>query len=120
MSEVRIAKGRMLVSSPRLKTGLDDIVHGLTRWGSWWVLAVNDRAILAHHQYGGDRTGLVFAAIFVQSSSDYLPFLGAGLIMWGLLSSRIVQHRSFRQRSSCAPIQGHAQWCCTGPFCAIC
>lgn len=61
MSEVRIAsaKGRMLVSSPRLKTGLDDIVHGLTRWGSWWVLAVND----LQQRYGRSRIGQFWLTI---------------------------------------------------------
>lgn len=55
MSEVRIAsaKGGMLVSSPRLKAGLDGIVDGLTQWRSWWVLAVND----LRQRYGRSRIG---------------------------------------------------------------
>lgn len=85
----------------RLAAALVDLGHGLLEWPTWWVLANNDirqryrRSALGQFwvtiAMGASIAGmgLVFSVILNQPIDDYLPFLGAGMVIWGLISSLV-------------------------------
>ena len=82
----------------RLQAACDDLVQGLRQWRIWWVLAFLEIRQRYRRSLVGQfwvtlsmaatiaGIGIVFGAIFNQPLSDYLPFLGVGIIVWGLLS----------------------------------
>lgn len=85
----------------RLAAALADLVLGLKQWRTWWVLAFHDirqryrRSTLGQFwltlsmaaMIGG--IGLVYTLIFNQRVGVYVPYLGVGLIVWGLLASLV-------------------------------
>lgn len=85
----------------RLAATLADLAFGLKQWRTWWVLAFNDirqryrRSTLGQFwltlsmaaMIGG--IGLVYTLIFDQKVGVYVPYLGIGLIVWGLLASLV-------------------------------
>jgi ABC-type polysaccharide/polyol phosphate export permease len=90
-----------LRSPSRFKAALLDLGNGLLEWPTWWVLAQNDirqryrRSALGQFwvtiAMGATIAGmgLIFSVILNQAVDDYIPFLGAGLIIWGLVSSLV-------------------------------
>jgi ABC-type polysaccharide/polyol phosphate export permease len=85
-----------------LHLALSDIVSGLTRWRTWWVLALNEIRQRYRRSKIGQLwltlsmaaniagIGIVFSVVFNQPIRSYLPFLGIGLIIWGLLSALVL------------------------------
>ena len=85
----------------RLAAALTDLVLGLKQWRTWWVLAFHDirqryrRSTLGQFwltlsmaaMIGG--IGLIYTLIFNQRAGVYVPYLGMGLIVWGLLASLV-------------------------------
>ena len=80
---------------------VQDILSGLAEWRSWGLLSVNDlrqryrrssigqfwiTIAIAANIFG---MGLVFSVVFKQPVAAYMPFLGAGLIVWSLLSALV-------------------------------
>lgn len=81
--------------------GLADVVGGFGSWRMWWMLAKNDVV----RRYRRSRLGQfwltlsmavmifgmggVYATLFNQSIGNYLPHLGTGLVLWGLISTTI-------------------------------
>ena len=82
----------------RAQTAYDDLVQGLLQWRIWWVLSFLEIRQRYRRSLVGQfwvtlsmvativGIGVVFGAIFNQPLSDYLPFLGVGIIVWGLLA----------------------------------
>lgn len=84
-----------------IATGATDVLGGLGSWRMWWMLAKNDVV----RRYRRSRLGQlwltlsmtvmifgmggVYASLFGASFADYLPHLGTGLVLWGLISSTI-------------------------------
>ena len=84
-----------------IATGATDVLGGFGSWRMWWMLAKNDVV----RRYRRSRLGQlwltlsmgvmifgmggVYAALFGTSLADYLPHLGTGLVLWGLISSTI-------------------------------
>ena len=85
----------------QVRAALSDLVLGLVQWRVWWVLAFNDirqrynRSALGQFWLTISMAvtiagmGIVFGLIFNQTLDSYIPFLGIGLVIWGLLSGLI-------------------------------
>jgi ABC-type polysaccharide/polyol phosphate export permease len=85
----------------RLTAALGDIIEGVVQWRRVWVLSWNE----VQQRYRRSRLGqlwitlsmalticgigTVFAGLLSQPFSEYIPFLGAGLIAWTYLSINI-------------------------------
>ncbi|SFI90324.1 lipopolysaccharide transport system permease protein [Bosea sp. OK403] len=83
--------------------GAADVLGGVESWRMWWMLAKND----VIRRYRRSRIGqlwltlsmaamifgmgAVYASLFGTSMSAYLPHLGTGLVLWGLISSTIIE-----------------------------
>jgi len=83
--------------------GAADVLGGIGAWRMWWMLARND----VIRRYRRSRIGqfwltlsmaamifgmgAVYASLFGTSMADYLPHLGTGLVLWGLISSIIIE-----------------------------
>lgn len=81
--------------------GVADVVGGFGAWRMWWMLAKND----VIRRYRRSRVGQlwltlsmavmifgmggIYASLFGTSMADYLPHLGTGLVLWGLMSQTI-------------------------------
>lgn len=84
-----------------ITTGAADVLGGVGSWRMWWMLAKNDVV----RRYRRSRLGQlwltlsmavmifgmggVYASLFGTPLADYLPHLGTGLVLWGLISSTI-------------------------------
>ena len=85
----------------RLGAALRDLVDGLVQWRIWWILAFLEirqryrRSTLGQFWLTISMAatiagiGIVFGVIFNQPLDSYIPFLGAGLIVWGLISGLV-------------------------------
>ena len=87
------------IQAPHLAAAVQDIVAGISQWRTWWVLARND----VEQRYRRSRIGqfwltismavsiagigIVFSVIFAQPLTEYLSFLGFGIIIWGFIST---------------------------------
>lgn len=81
--------------------GLADVVGGFGSWRMWWMLAKNDVVRRYRRSRLGQfwltismavmifGMGAVYSTLFNQSMASYLPHLGTGLVLWGLISSTI-------------------------------
>lgn len=81
--------------------GVADVIGGAASWRIWWMLGQSDIA----RRYKRSRLGqiwmtismasmivgmaLVYSTIFNQEIGNYLPFLGTGLVVWGLIAGCI-------------------------------
>jgi lipopolysaccharide transport system permease protein len=80
-----------------------DIIDGLKLWPVWTALAWHDIRIRYIRTMLGPlwitvsmgvtvlALGLVFSGVFKTQLSEYLPFLTAGLLIWGFLSSVLTE-----------------------------
>lgn len=80
---------------------IDDIKQGLLLWRSWSILALMEvkrryrRSVLGQFWLTLSMAvtiagiGITFSVIFGQTTSSYIPFLGVGLIIWGLISGLV-------------------------------
>ena len=81
--------------------GLADVVGGFGSWRMWWMLAKNDVVRRYRRSRLGQfwvtlsmavmifGMGAVYSTLFNQHMADYLPHLGTGLVLWGLIASTI-------------------------------
>ncbi len=81
--------------------GATDVVGGFGSWRMWWMLAKNDVARRYRRSRLGQfwltlsmavmvwGMGLVYSAVFSIPMATYLPHVGAGLVLWGLISTTI-------------------------------
>ena len=76
--------------------GASDVAGGFKSWRMWWMLAKNDVV----RRYRRSRIGqwwltlsmaamiggmsLVYSGLFNTPMADYLPYLGTGLVLWGV------------------------------------
>lgn len=83
--------------------GAADVFGGFAAWRMWWMLARND----VIRRYRRSRVGqlwltlsmavmifgmgAIYSSLFGASWSEYLPHLGTGLVLWGLISSTIIE-----------------------------
>lgn len=96
-----------------ITTGASDVLGGFGAWRMWWMLAKND----VIRRYRRSRVGqlwltlsmavmifgmgAVYASLFGTSMADYLPHLGTGLVLWGLIASTITEScSSFTENDS--------------------
>jgi len=87
----------------RWNKALSDIAEGWRRRELWEMMALQDIRQRYHRSVIGPfwitlsmgvmigALGLLYGAIFKQDLHDYMPFLAAGFILWGLISSLIVE-----------------------------
>jgi ABC-type polysaccharide/polyol phosphate export permease len=85
----------------RLAAALSDLTDGLVQWRVWWILAVLEvrqryrRSSLGQFWVTISMAatiagiGVVFGIIFNQPLDSYIPFLGVGLVIWGLASGLV-------------------------------
>ncbi|HEV7339312.1 MAG TPA: ABC transporter permease [Bosea sp. (in: a-proteobacteria)] len=83
--------------------GAADVVGGFGAWRMWWMLAKNDVVRRYRRSRLGQLwltlsmavmifgLGAVYSSLFGTSMADYLPHLGTGLVLWGLISSTIIE-----------------------------
>ncbi|MCZ0734426.1 ABC transporter permease [Phreatobacter sp. AB_2022a] len=81
--------------------GLADVVGGFGSWRMWWMLAKNDVVRRYRRSRLGQfwvtlsmavmifGMGAVYSTLFNTKMADYLPHLGTGLVLWGLIASTI-------------------------------
>ena len=81
--------------------GASDVIGGFGSWRMWWMLAKNDVARRYRRSRLGQfwltlsmavmvwGMGLVYSAVFSMPMATYLPHVGAGLVLWGLISTTI-------------------------------
>jgi lipopolysaccharide transport system permease protein len=83
--------------------GAADVLGGFGSWRMWWMLAKND----VIRRYRRSRVGqlwltlsmgvmiggmgVVYSALFGTPMGNYLPHLGIGLVLWGLISQTITE-----------------------------
>lgn len=93
--------------------GATDVVGGIGAWRMWWMLAKNDVVRRYRRSRVGQLwltlsmavmifgMGAVYASLFGTVLSDYLPHLGTGLVLWGLISQTIIEScSSFTENES--------------------
>jgi ABC-2 type transport system permease protein/lipopolysaccharide transport system permease protein len=92
-----------VLQSAQLKRALQDIAEGWQRWDLWSTMGLHDirkryrRSIIGPFWITLSMgimvgaLGLLYGTIFKQDMHDYLPFLAAGFILWGLISSLILE-----------------------------
>lgn len=83
--------------------GAADVIGGFSSWRMWWMLAKNDVVRRYRRSRVGQLwltlsmatmilgMGVVYSALFGTSMADYIPHLGTGLILWGLISATITE-----------------------------
>ena len=85
----------------RVREGILDMWHGVVAWRTWWVLAAND----IKQRYRRSKLGqlwltmsmavsilglaILFSVIFNSPLEVYLPYLGLGFIVWGLIAGLV-------------------------------
>lgn len=86
----------------QLKRALADIVDGWRRYALWGTMGLNDIRQRYRRSVVGPfwitlsmgimvgALGLLYSTILKQDMHDYLPFLAAGFILWGLISNLIL------------------------------
>jgi ABC-2 type transport system permease protein/lipopolysaccharide transport system permease protein len=95
-------KGSIKSRHTRLAKALTDIYDGLNRWELWGTLGWHD----IRHRYRRSiigpfwitlsmgimvgALGFLYAQFFGQPIRDYLPFLSLGVIIWGFISTLIL------------------------------
>ena len=93
--------------------GAADVVGGFGAWRMWWMLAKNDVVRRYRRSRVGQLwltlsmavmifgLGAVYSSLFGTSFADYLPHLGTGLVLWGLIASTITEScASFTENES--------------------
>lgn len=93
--------------------GAADVLGGFAAWRMWWMLARNDVVRRYRRSRVGQLwltlsmavmifgMGAIYSSLFGTSWSDYLPHLGTGLVLWGLISSTIIEScTSFSENDS--------------------
>ncbi len=82
-------------------SGAADVLGGIGSWRMWWMLARNDVVRRYRRSRLGQLwltlsmavmifgMGAVYSSLFGTSLADYLPHLGTGLVLWGVISSTI-------------------------------
>lgn len=90
-------------SSDNLRKAKDDIVMGWTRYELWSSLGLHDVRQRYRRSTLGPfwitislgvmvlALGLLYGQIFGQNLQDYLPYLSAGFVIWGLISGLTVK-----------------------------
>jgi len=80
-----------------------DIIDGLKRWPVWAALAWQDIRVRYYRTLLGPlwitvsmavtviALGFLFSRIFNTSFHEYLPFLAAGMVIWGLISGILLE-----------------------------
>jgi ABC-2 type transport system permease protein/lipopolysaccharide transport system permease protein len=91
------------LESARWKKALSDIADGWRRRELWKMMALQDIRQRYQRSVIGPfwitlsmgvmigALGLLYGTIFKQDLRDYMPFLAAGFILWGLISSLIIE-----------------------------
>lgn len=84
-----------------VERGAADVFGGFGSWRMWWMLASNDVVRRYRRSRLGQLwltlsmalmifgLGAVYSSLFGTSLADYMPHLGTGLVLWGLISSSI-------------------------------
>lgn len=84
-----------------VERGAADVLGGFGSWRMWWMLASNDVVRRYRRSRLGQLwltlsmavmifgMGAVYSSLFGTSLADYLPHLGTGLVLWGLIASTI-------------------------------
>lgn len=84
-----------------VERGAADVLGGFGSWRMWWMLASNDVVRRYRRSRLGQLwltlsmavmifgMGAIYSSLFGTSLADYMPHLGTGLVLWGLISSTI-------------------------------
>lgn len=86
--------------------GAADVVGGFHSWRIWWMLSKNDVVRRYRRSRVGQLwltlsmavlifgMGVVYSLLFKIDLATYLPHVGTGLVLWGLISSIIIESGS--------------------------
>ncbi len=116
-------RGSMGPQHTRLAKALTDIHDGLNRWELWGTLGWHDIRQRYRRSIIGPfwttlsmgimvgALGFLYAQFFRQPIRDYLPFIALGIIIWGFISTLILDgciaftasESVIRQLRACAP-----------------
>jgi|SRR5262245_43087336 ABC-type polysaccharide/polyol phosphate export permease len=103
MPPYSLLQTRGLQLSPSLLKASTDLRDGLLNWELWGTLAWHDIRQRYRRSMIGPfwltlsmgitvgTVGLLYSAIFGQPVREYLPFFAIGVIVWGFLSSSIIE-----------------------------
>jgi ABC-type polysaccharide/polyol phosphate export permease len=94
---------RLGLTHTSFRRAVDDILDGARRYGLWGTMGLQD----IRHRYRRSvigpfwltismgimvgALGLLYGTIFKQEMHDYLPYLAGGFVVWGLISSLILE-----------------------------
>jgi ABC-type polysaccharide/polyol phosphate export permease len=96
------SEGKSSTRSSNLTKAVDDLRDGLNAWELWGTLGWHDlRQRYRRSTFGplwltlsmglmAGAIGVIYSEIFGMEIHDYLPFLAVGLIVWGFISSSII------------------------------
>jgi ABC-type polysaccharide/polyol phosphate export permease len=98
-----ITQFRLGLTHNGFRRAVQDILDGAQHYGLWGTLGFQD----IRHRYRRSiigpfwltismgvmvgALGLLYGTIFKQQMNDYLPYLAAGFVVWGLISSLILE-----------------------------
>ena len=97
------SEGKTSIRSSNFTKAVDDLRNGLNAWELWGTLGWHDlRQRYRRSTFGplwltlsmgimAGTIGVLYAGIFGQDIHDYLPFLAVGLIVWGFISTSIIE-----------------------------
>lgn len=103
MSPPRVVTSRRKGFAGDLGDGLQDLTTAVTRPRLWAALAIHDIAakyrgsILGPFWITGTTAafvlgvGLLYAQLFNQSVTDYMPWLGVGMVLWTFFATTMVE-----------------------------
>ena len=86
-----------------LLNGWEDAVGGLRWWRVWWLVALSDIRQRYQRSLFGQfwltlsmgvtigAIGFVYSVLFHQDMATYLPFLGVGIVCWGLIAAIVTE-----------------------------
>jgi lipopolysaccharide transport system permease protein len=84
-------------------TAITDHAKVFTQWNTWWLMAGQDIKLRYRRSLIGPfwisaamaaqviGLGLLFSSIFMQPVGPFLVYMGAGLLMWGLISTLMLE-----------------------------
>lgn len=110
VGERRLLEG---VEMGLMATGATDVFGGAGAWRIWWMLAKNDVVRRYRRSRVGQLwltlsmavmifgMGAVYSTLFGTTMADYLPHLGTGLVLWGLIATTTIEScSSFTENES--------------------
>src|SRR3990167_5468257 len=86
-----------------MNLGLSDLIEGIKKWRIWFLLGWQDIKMRYRRSFLGPfwitismavmiyTMGFLYAKLFKIELTNYFPFLAAGILIWNLISTSIIE-----------------------------